>query len=162
MGKQSSSRVSKNKSVLAPENLPYQLFLLVQQMTNRFQTVLRPHGLTPLHWGILCCLWAEDGLKTTEIARRLDQLGGTITVGLDAMVRDGLVERQRSESDKRVTRVLLTERGRGLRQRLEEAANCLVVQMFSPITPAQYSQLQGTVNILRKHLAESLASTSST
>ncbi len=90
------------------------MFLLVQQMTKRFQEILTPHGVTPLHWGILCCLWEEDGLRTTEIGKRLEQLGGTVTVGLDVMERDGLVQRKTDGSDGRILRIFLTERGASL------------------------------------------------
>ena len=154
MKKMSNSVPPQDESALAPHNLPYQLFLLVQQMTNLFQTVLRPHALTPLHWGILCCLWEEDGLRTSELTRRLQQLGGTITIGLDAMVRDGVVERRQKEDDKRVTEIFLTDHGRELRVSLEQAAERLIGEMFSPLTAHQYGGLRRTVGILRKHLGK--------
>jgi len=136
--------------VLAPENLPYQMFLLVQQMTRRFQEILTPHGLTPLHWGVLCCLWAEDGLRTTQIAERLEQLGGTVTVGLDVMERHGSVQRKKDKTDGRVSRVFLTERGRVLKSSLEPAAAALIREMFATLTPEDYNHLALQIASLRK------------
>jgi len=142
--------------VLAPENLPYQMFLLVQQMTRRFQEILAPYGITPLHWGILCCLWAEDGLRTTQIAERLEQLGGTVTVGLDVMERDGHIQRKKDKTDGRVSRVFLTQRGRILKGSLEPAAAALIQQMFATIAPEDYKSLSTQIAHLRKAVSKAI------
>ncbi len=142
------------RQALAPHNLPYQMFLLVQQMTKRFQQVLAPHGLTPLHWGILCCLWAEDGLRTTGIAKRLEQLGGTVTVGLDGMERDGLVRRKKDRADGRISRIFLTPRGRSLQAALAPAAAALIDDMFVALSPSQFDELARHVANLRQSVSQ--------
>ncbi len=126
------------------------MFLLVQQMTRRFQEILTPHGITPLHWGILCCLWGEDGLRTTHIAARLEQLGGTVTVGLDVMERHGFVRRRKDRTDGRILRIFLTERGRVLKKVLEPAAAALIQEMFVTLTPEEYNALYSQIAHLRK------------
>jgi DNA-binding MarR family transcriptional regulator len=129
------------------------MFLLVQQMTKRFQEILTPHGVTPLHWGILCCLWEEDGLRTTEIGKRLEQLGGTVTVGLDVMERDGLVQRKTDGSDGRILRIFLTERGASLRTTLAPAAAALIEDMFATLAPGEYHDLAKQIARLRQALS---------
>jgi DNA-binding MarR family transcriptional regulator len=146
------------KEVLAPQNLPYQMFLLVQQMTRRFQEILTPHGLTPLHWGILCCLWREDGLRTSEIATRLEQLGGTVTVGLDAMERDSLIERKGDPVDGRVSRIFLAKRGAALEKTLAPSAAALIDDIFRAYSPDEYRQLANHVANLRRTVASPLES----
>jgi len=147
---------SSDRLVLAPENLPYQMFLLVQQMTRRFQEILTPHGITPLHWGVLCCLWKEDGLRTTQIAEQLEQLGGTVTVGLDVMERDGFVQRKKDKTDGRVSRVFLTARGRILKSTLEPAAAALIQEMFVTLAPDEYKSLSSQIAHLRKTVAKGI------
>jgi DNA-binding MarR family transcriptional regulator len=132
------------------------MFLLVQQMTRRFQEILTPHGITPLHWGILCCLWGEDGLRTTQIAARLEQLGGTVTVGLDVMERDGFVGRKKDKNDGRVSRVYLTENGRDLKTTLEPAAAALIQEMFVTLTAAEYKSLSMLISQLRKEVPKAV------
>jgi DNA-binding MarR family transcriptional regulator len=139
--------------ILAPYNLPYQMLLLVQQMTRRFQEILTPYGITPLHWGILCCLWEEDALPTSEIAKRLEQLGGTITVGLDTMERDGLIRRKKDRSDGRISRIVLLEKGRAMQSPLQSEAARLVRGMFSILSPEEYRILSQQVIDLRKTIA---------
>ena len=97
-------------------------------------------------------LWKEDGLRTTEIAQRLEQLGGTITVGLDSMQRRGLIRRQRSAVDRRVSQILLTEKGRRLRAVLEPAAATLVTEIFAALSAEDYTEFARQIRVLRTHL----------
>lgn len=157
MKKHIPEAVPPRSGVLAPHNLPYQMFLLVQQMTRAFQQVLDRHGLTPLHWGILCCLWVEDGLPTSEITRRLEQLGGTITVGLDAMQKRGLIERLADKADRRISRVRLTKAGRELRPVVIPEVEELVTRLFGGLDPIFYENLYRQVQELRQHLRASNA-----
>lgn len=99
------------KDVLVPHGFGYRLRLLSQLQARRFQERLTPYGLTPFHWLVLCCLWIEDGLATSTICDRLEQVGGTLTGVLDRMEERGLVRRERDPSDRRIWRIWLTEDG---------------------------------------------------
>jgi DNA-binding MarR family transcriptional regulator len=144
---------ARERAILAPENLPYRMRLLVQLMGRMFQNVLDPFDITPLHWGILCCLWREDGLPTQAIANRLQQLGGTITVGLDSMEKRGLVSRKADLRDRRVSRVWLRKRGRDLERVLSPDVTALVNTMFECLSPQELSQVSACVDKLLAHLA---------
>jgi MarR family transcriptional regulator, organic hydroperoxide resistance regulator len=71
--------------ILAPHSLGYRIKLLGQLTNRRLQEVLEPFGLTPFHWLVLCCLWQEDGLATSSIGDKLQQVGGTLTGVIDRM-----------------------------------------------------------------------------
>jgi len=73
--------------------------------------------------------------STSEIGARLEQLGGTITVGLDAMERDGLIRRKKDRSDGRISRIVLTAAGRSLRKSLKADAAALIGDMFATLSP---------------------------
>jgi len=138
--------------VLAPGNLPFQLHLLVQGLTRRMQKVLDPFDLTPLHWGILCCLWRQDGLSPTDFADQLSQLGGTITVALKALERRKLIVRRASRVDGRAAQIYLTARGRALEKVLVPLAANLMQDLFSGLSAAEYKRFEETVRSLRTHL----------
>ncbi len=125
--------------------------LLVQLLGRRFHEVLDPFHLTPLHWGVLCLLWQEDGQRTQAIARELEQLGGTLTVGLDTMEKRGLVRRKQDEHDKRVSRVWLTRRGRELESRVVPEVSALIERIFSCLDAKEVSELSRMVDRLREH-----------
>ncbi|HLO88400.1 MAG TPA: MarR family transcriptional regulator [Nostocaceae cyanobacterium] len=100
--------------ILAPYHLGYRIKLLSQLVTRRFTDKLEPFGLTPFHWLVLCCLWQEDGLPTSSIGEKLQQVGGTLTGVLDRMEDRGLVRRERDTHDRRIWRIWLTNAGKEL------------------------------------------------
>ncbi|MBD3885267.1 MarR family transcriptional regulator [Phormidium tenue FACHB-886] len=106
------------QAVKAPHSLGYRLKLLSQLLARKFQERLEPYGLTPFHWIVLCCLWEQDGLATSELGERLCQVGGTLTGVLDRMEERNLVRRQRDAQDRRVWRIWLTEEGQKLEHTL--------------------------------------------
>jgi MarR family transcriptional regulator, organic hydroperoxide resistance regulator len=103
------------QAILAPHGWGYRMRLVSMLLTREFQSLLDPYGLTPFHWVVLCCLWQEDGLATSALADKLQQVGGTLTGVLDRMEERGLVCRQRDERDRRIWRIWLTETGEELR-----------------------------------------------
>lgn len=108
--------------VLAPYSLGYRIKLLSQILSRTFQERLEPFGLTAFHWVVLCCLWEEDGLATSSIGERLQQVGGTLTGVLDRMEERGLVRRERDSRDRRIWRIWLTEAGKQLEEVLPPIA----------------------------------------
>ena len=60
----------------------------------------------------------EDGASNmTAVAKALDVTTGTLTISVNSLVRKGLVNRERSEEDRRVVLVSLTDKGRELNRR---------------------------------------------
>jgi DNA-binding MarR family transcriptional regulator len=107
---------------LAPKSLGYRIKLLSMLISRTFQERLDPFGLTPFHWVVLCCLWQEDGLATSAIGERLQQVGGTLTGVLDRMEERGLIRRERDSRDRRIWRIWLTDAGKELEKELPPIA----------------------------------------
>jgi DNA-binding MarR family transcriptional regulator len=140
------------KPVLAPHNLPYQMRLLVQLLTRKFQDVIAPFDLTPLHWGVLSCLWEEDGLATRQISLRLEQLGGNLTVGLDSMEKRKLIRRKTDARDRRVSHIWLTKRGAALQAEVVPLVSAYVERVFGCLSPREAGQLFSLVTRLKAHV----------
>lgn len=86
-----------------------------------FKTRLAPHGVTPGQYGILKCLWDENGLTVKQIAERMYLDSSTITGLLDRMEQKGLIKRGPDPSDRRALSVVLTAEGQGLEGPVNEA-----------------------------------------
>ncbi len=130
--------------VLAPHSLGYRVKLLAQLGSRRLQEVLEPYGLTAFHWLVLCCLWQEDGLATSSIGDKLQQVGGTLTGVLDRMEEKALVRRQRDTRDRRIWRIWLTDSGRELQEVLPPLVAAIrdrSVEGFSEVDRELFSQL---------------------
>lgn len=54
----------------------------------------------------------EEPKRMSDVARLMDVTTGTLTKAMDALDRKGYVERERDTEDKRVVKVILTDKGR--------------------------------------------------
>ncbi len=132
------------REVIAPYSIGYRIKLLSQLSSRKFQERLEPFGLTPFHWIVLCCLWEEDGLATSSIGEKLQQVGGTLTGVLDRMEERGLIYRERDTRDRRIWRIWLTAAGKHLQTVLPAIALEIREQAMQGISSAErelFSQL---------------------
>lgn len=134
----------QKQQVLAPQGIGYRIKLLAQVLGRNFQEKLEPLGLTPFHWVVLCCLWQEDGLITSAIGDKLQQVGGTLTGVLDRMEERHLIRRERDSRDRRIVRIWLTDTGKELETVLPPIAlefREKILSDFSASEREQFSQL---------------------
>ncbi len=134
------------QEILAPYSLGYRIKLLAQLLTRTFQENLEPIGLTPFHWIVLCCLWQEDGLATSNISDQLQQVGGTLTGVLDRMAERNLIRRERDSHDRRVWRIWLTDAGQELSQVLPPIALKVMQETMQGISASEQEQFSQWIN----------------
>src|ERR671932_507743 len=145
--------LADGEEVLAPHTLGYRIKLLSQLQTCTLQERLEPFGLTPFHWVVLCCLWKEDGLATSTLGERLQQVGGTLTGVIDRMEERGLVRRERDLRDRRIWRIWLTDAGKELDQVLPPIAREICQQAMTGISIAEQERLSQLIARLIANLS---------
>lgn len=138
---------------LAPYNIGYRIKLLAQLLGRTFQERLEPFGLTLCHWVVLCCLWEEDGLPTSTISQRVQQVGGTLTGVLDRMEERGRVRRERDLRDRRIWRIWLTELGKQLQEELPPIAQDIRNRAMEGISKAEQERLSQLVDRVSANLS---------
>ena len=94
----------------------------------------------------------RDGLTMGELSRRMMVSGGNITVIVDQLEKEQLVQRRVAATDRRSFRVLLTASGRKSFARMATAHEQWVVDLFSGLDEQQQEQL----NQLLGHLKTSI------
>jgi DNA-binding MarR family transcriptional regulator len=110
--------------------------------------------LTAFHWVVLCCLWKEDGLATSSIGERLQQVGGTLTGVLDRMEERGLVRRERDTRDRRIWRIWLTEAGKQLETVLPPIAMEIREEAMAGMAVAERELFSGLIDRAIANLCE--------
>ena len=114
-------------------SLPMMLYRTLDAVMPRFRTIFAQFGLTEQQWRVLRVLWEQDGKRLLELAKvTLIQAPSLVGV-VDRLQRDGLVERRRSNLDRRVVHVWLTDRGRALEAQV------------IPLVDRAYTALEATV-----------------
>ncbi|MDD2619130.1 MAG: MarR family transcriptional regulator [Syntrophomonadaceae bacterium] len=106
-----------------------------------FKAELLPLGVTPGQYGVLKCLWDENGQTVKQIAERLYLDSSTVTGILDRMENRGMIEKKSDPKDRRALQVLLTKKGRDLE---------------GPVTQAIINANQKAVREMDKNQSEAL------
>lgn len=109
--------------------------------------VARQHGLTGPQVTAIKVLENFGALSLTDLSARMSSTNSTMTGIADRMERDGLVERIRSETDRRVVQIALTERGRALAAQIPVASMALFADALRSLDERDRRDL---TRILRK------------
>jgi len=102
------------------------IFLLAkayQKAHGNFKKRLITYGLTPIQHLILEALWLEDGQSAGDIGKKLVLDGATLSGVLDRLAAGDWIKKEPDPDDKRIIRIYLTQKVKGLRPRLSEERN---------------------------------------
>lgn len=113
-------------------------------MEKEIRTRLRDHGgITLPQFDLLAALDRADGgaLVMGELSKRLMVTNGNVTALVDRLVRDGLLERQVSPTDRRALIVRMTPQGR---------------EVFLSIAPKHASWLEDLMGSMQRDQVEAL------
>jgi DNA-binding MarR family transcriptional regulator len=88
------------------------------------------NSVTPAQFGVLYLLSCHGCMTMKDLSRHLKQTHGASTGLIDRLLKSDLVQRERSESDRRVVHVSITEKGQ---------------QMIHKITHNRHSILQDVI-----------------
>jgi DNA-binding MarR family transcriptional regulator len=97
---------------------------------RRVHELLDELGLYRGQTSVLRALWEQDGLTQSELADRLNRSPSTITKAAQRLEKSGFARRCPDDSDERVSRVFLTETGRGIQPAVEEMWSRLDQEIF--------------------------------
>ena len=106
-----------NELLRLDQQLCFALYAASRSMTQAYQPLLEPLGLTYPQYLVMLVVWEEDGASVKRLGERLQLDSGTLTPVLKRMEAQGLVERTRDPADERVVRIHLTAAGRALERR---------------------------------------------
>ncbi|MCO7569297.1 MarR family transcriptional regulator [Pseudomonas chlororaphis] len=112
-------------------------------------THMEPHGITAAQFKVLIIM-AQFGVDTpAELCRHLSLDSGSMTRMLDRLQQKDFLARKRSEGDRRQVRLVLTEEGQKLADRLPYIGANAMNQLAGAITPDELRTLE---QILKKIL----------
>lgn len=139
------------------DSLGYLVNRTARMMAGQLADELRPHGVGIGQWAVLIFLWQRDGTSQAELSRVVAIEPPTMARTIDRMVRDGLVTRAPDASDRRVSRIYLTERGRALRAELVPLAVRVNTANLARLTAAEGRELRRLLAKLIQDPDEDLA-----
>jgi DNA-binding MarR family transcriptional regulator len=114
---------------------------------------LRGLDLTPEQFGVLACLWEQEGLSQKQLAAMLYKDGPTITRMLEKLDQRELVQRKPDRADRRVYRVYLTDSGRALQGPVLEALSGLRTKAYRGLSEEDQERLKHQLDRIFSNLA---------
>jgi DNA-binding MarR family transcriptional regulator len=95
---------------------------------------------------------APEGLRMSELSRRLMVSGGNVTGLVDQLVDEGLVERRGVPGDRRASAVRLTARGREAFLAMADEHEAWIVELTSALPAADRARLYQLLGRLKQAL----------
>lgn len=123
----------------------------VEEMAHILQSV----GMEQSGWRVLMLLKENNQMTVSEISRKSFIKLSTITRILIRMEEEGLVHRQLSEADNRVTEVYATDKGRENLKKLSSIAGRVYRRAFEGIPEKDAVHLVRTLKLIHKNLTRS-------
>ncbi len=116
--------------------------------------VLRTHELTPTQYNVLRILRGagDEGLCRAEIIERMIARVPDATRLLDRLQAAGLIERERSEEDRRFVTTRLTDAGRSLLAGLDDEVLDVHREQFGALSETELRTLLGVLEKVRRRV----------
>ncbi|MBW2232290.1 MAG: MarR family transcriptional regulator [Deltaproteobacteria bacterium] len=128
-----------------------ELALLARWWRSKLDERLRPLGLSQARWTALWHLArGGDGLTQKQLARAVGVEGPSMVRVLDALERDGLVERRQPPQDRRVRALYLTSSGRAVLDSIDAQAGEMRASLLSGVTDADLATCMQVFQRIRK------------
>jgi DNA-binding MarR family transcriptional regulator len=104
----------------------FPIYAASRLITREYQPHLDELGITYPQYIALMVLWEKDEISVNEITQKLILNTNTVTPLLKRMELQGLITRQRSNTDERKVIVKLTDKGKALEEKAAEIPQKLI------------------------------------
>lgn len=125
------------------QSVGYLMRRITLSLASAVERELDPRSLTNAQWVPLYKLFLGGCKTAAELAREIQLDAGAMTRMLDRLEAKGLVRRERSQSDRRVVNLALTDTGREAAAQIPPALCSVLNAHLRGFSPAEVEQLQG-------------------
>ena len=100
---------------------------------------------------VMEAIGVEQPKNMTSVAKALSVTTGTLTISVNSLVKKGFVERVRSEEDRRVVLVSLTEKGKRVYRKHQQFHEELVQSIVAQLNDEEKVVLEKVLTNLNKY-----------
>lgn len=124
------------------ESVGQQLVGLLTMMRREVEARMAAHGLTDAQWRPLWLIKSGQATTPREIARHADIDAGSMTRMLDRLQAKGLVERVRSQADRRMVNLRLTAEGEQVVRQVPHVLAAVNNDFLAGFSQTEWQQLR--------------------
>ncbi|MBF8418185.1 MarR family winged helix-turn-helix transcriptional regulator [Heyndrickxia coagulans] len=121
-----------------------------RKIKEELHSLLKEH--VTLNEFMVLKLLSESPMRSSDLSKMLQVSASHITSVTDSLVEKGLIERRRSNKDRRVVDLILTEKGKSLIGRLKEIKSRFLKDQLNVFTEEERETLYRLFRKLEDHL----------
>jgi len=140
-------------------SVTYVLMQLAVAYRNTLERALSEIGLHSGQIFVLISLWKSDGQSQTDLVKHLSLSAPTINKMVGSLLTGGFVECRKCESDGRLVRVFLTEKGVESHDLAAEQWNKVEDQSYLTLTETEKLVLAQLFKKMKENLSQNVSST---
>ncbi len=129
------------------DNQARAIVLLYRKLNKALDRELAPLGLTHGLYIYLFGLYIENGRTQQSLADAAASDKAATTRSLCRLQKDGFIERRSDERDRRLVRVFLTDKGRCLQPKLEDALQNGIEEIIAPLNKDQQTEFRALLSL---------------
>jgi len=138
----------------AAQSIVWLISDVARLMRRDFDRRVRELGLTQAQWRAIAHLARDEGINQTELAERLEVKPITLARLIDRMQHAGWVERKADASDRRASRLFLTQSVQPILNELQGHATAATDDLVKRINSADRRILAQALQQMKRNLTE--------
>ena len=136
------------------DNFPFYWVTQVHaQHVKNVDHALKKYGLDNSRRRILMALKTKSHASVSDLSEMIISKMSTTTKIIYRLKDEGLVNTYCCEDDARITRVLLTEKGEQMTQKINDLTQVVLEQSFDGLTPLQVEKMMDSLKHIFRNLA---------
>ncbi|MDD3898774.1 MAG: MarR family transcriptional regulator [Syntrophomonadaceae bacterium] len=129
--------------------LCFSMRAVMKKIDKHLSSQLEAYGVSIPQMFVLTCLYDENGITLKEIGNRTLIDSSSMTVLVDKLEKDNLVERHLDAEDRRAIRVLITEKGQAIAEEMVKIGTEFNAQLYDMLGVGNQKEFtHGIKNIL--------------
>lgn len=124
----------------------FQAHPLLKKKLSSLSAIQSDRGIPLSHVQVLSMLEEVGSMSVSEISKRFGIAKPNITPLVDRLVNAGLVDRVRSETDRRVVNIVILDEGREQLRQIQNSLNEYVASWNSTLSDEEFVRLDRALN----------------
>lgn len=120
---------------------PYQITVLADRIARRTSRIVKHYGLNLSQWRVMAAIAEEPGRTSVDVVTITPMDKGIVSRATKALLNMGLVRREASQIDGRISHLFLTATGVDLYRKLIPEVEAIVLKADTGLSPNKQRQL---------------------